>query len=136
VQKISSYYKIELSFATCNFSNNFSNGELIGRNGFLVLTAIMANPEFKGLMSMGIHSGTPYYDCTPAFVKDMNRIVESYTNGQVKLNAPFLEWDKGMIYEYCKDEDVPVNMTYSCENGVEPCGNCLSCLDRRILDVG
>lgn len=136
VQEISSYYKIELSFATCNFSNNFSNGELIGRNGFLVLTAIMANPEFKGLMSMGIHSGTPYYDCTPAFVKDMNRIVESYTNGQVKLNAPFLEWDKGMIYEYCKDEDVPVNMTYSCENGVEPCGNCLSCLDRRILDVG
>ncbi|KGK98224.1 hypothetical protein LI82_10925 [Methanococcoides methylutens] len=136
VQKVSSYYEIELSSIKCNFSNNFSNGEITGRNGFLVLSAIMANPHFKGLLSLGIHSGVPYYDCTPAFVHDMNRIVESYTDGQVNLDAPFLNWDKLMVYDYCKNEDVPVNLTYSCENGrFKPCGQCLSCLDRRILDA-
>lgn len=137
VQKIASYYEIELSSATCHFPNPFSSGEIIGRNGFLVLTAIMANPNFKGLMSLGIHSGTPYYDCTPNFVSDMNRIVESYTDGQVKLDTPFLSWKKRMVYEYCNNEGIPVHLTYSCEgNGIEPCGKCLSCLDRRILDVG
>ncbi|NPE28137.1 tRNA methyl transferase-like protein [Methanococcoides sp. SA1] len=137
VQKVSSYYEIELSSIKCDFSNNFSNGEITGRNGFLALTAIMANPNFKGLLSLGIHSGVPYYDCTPAFMDDMNRIIESYTNGQVKLDAPFQNWEKNMVYDYCKNEAVPVNLTYSCENGrIEPCGKCLSCLDRGILDAG
>jgi len=137
VQEVTSYYGIELSSIKCDFPNNFSNGEIIGRNGFLVLTAIVANPNFKGLISLGIHSGTPYYDCTPAFVHDMNRIIESYTNGQVKLDTPFLNWEKSMVYEYCKNEDVPVNLTYSCENGgFEPCSKCLSCLDRGFLDAG
>jgi len=135
-QKISSHYGIELSSVKCNFSNRFSSGEIIGRNGFLVLTAIMENPHFKGLISLGIHSGVPYYDCTPAFLNDMNRIVESYTDGQIKLDAPFLNWDKFMVYGYCKNENVPINLSYSCENGkFKPCGQCLSCLDRRTLDA-
>lgn len=131
VQKVVSHYGIELGSMSCKFQNNFSSGELIGRNGFLILAAIMANPCFKGLISLGIHSGTPYYDCTPAFVSDINKVVESYTNGQVMLDAPFLSWEKSMIYAYCKNEGVPVNLTYSCENGeTKPCGKCLSCLDR------
>jgi len=137
VQKIASYYGINLTSTTCKFPNNFISGEIIGRNGFLILTAIMANPDFRGLISVGIHSDTPYYDCTPMFVADMNRIVESYADGKIKLDAPFLEWDKGMIYEYCKKENIPINLTSSCENsGDGPCGKCLSCLDRRIFDAG
>ncbi len=137
VRKIASYYKIELSSATCHFPNTFFTGEILGRNGFLILTTIMANPGFSGLISLGIHSDTLYYDCTPAFVSDMNKIVEAYSDGRVKLNTPFLTWKKGMIYEYCKNENIPVNLTYSCEsNEIKPCGKCLSCLDRRILDVG
>lgn len=136
VQEVVSHYGIELSSINCKFQNHFSNGELIGRNGFLTLAAIMANPCFKGLISLGIHSGSPYYDCTPAFVSDINKVIESYTNGQVKLDVPFLSWEKSMIYEYCKNEGVPVNLTYSCENGgTKPCGKCLSCLDRGILDA-
>lgn len=136
VQKIASFYGIELLSIKCNFSINFTNGEIIGRNGFLALSAIMEFPHFKGLLSLGIHSGLTYYDCTPAFIHDLNRIVESYTDGQVKLDAPLLNWDKLMVYNYCKNEDIPINLTYSCENGkFEPCGKCLSCLDRGTLNV-
>ena len=96
----------------------------------------MSNPNFNGIISLGIHSDVPYYDCSPIFVKDMNKIIEGYTDGRVRLDAPFIKWEKRMIYEYCKNEDIPVNFTYSCENGGKiPCGKCLSCLDRGTLNV-
>lgn len=136
VKKITSYYDVEFSFSECNFPLDFNCGEIVGRNGFLVLTALVSNPDISGLLSLGIHSGLPYYDCTPAFVNDMNRVVEAYTNGRCKLDTPFLNWSKYQIYDYCKREDVPLSLTYSCESGgIEPCGRCLSCLDRGCLNV-
>ncbi len=83
---------------------------------------------------MGIHSGTPYYDCSKEFVSSVNSILKGYTSGEILLDAPFIDWNKEMIIQYCKDNDVPLDITYSCENGQEPpCGKCLSCLDRRFL---
>jgi len=135
-KKIAEYYKVRLEEITLQTKKIFSIGEIIGRNAFLIISAIMYAPEFKGLISLGIHSGTIYYDCSESFVKSMNEILIGYTNGQVELDTPLLKWDKYMIYQYCKDNKIPIHLTYSCENGGEPtCGSCLSCLDRRILDA-
>ena len=134
--KIASHYGIEFNHLTFITSQMFTQGEIKGRNAFLVLGTLLAYPKFQGIVTLGIHSGLPYYDCSEQFVKKINEILTGYTDGQVSLDTPFIHWDKKMIFEYCKDNDVPLLLTYSCENGSdEPCGMCRSCLDRRALDV-
>ena len=135
-KKITSYYKLNLVKIKINFNQRYSSGETIGRNALLLLSAIMANPGYKGIVSIGIHSGVPYYDCSELFAKDISKIINSYSDGQIVLDIPFLKWDKKSIYRYCINNDVPISLTYSCElGGKVPCGKCLSCLDRRLLDV-
>jgi 7-cyano-7-deazaguanine synthase len=64
----------------------------------------------------------------------MQSVVDEYTNGNVKIDAPFLTWSKKMVYEYSICKNVPIDITYSCElNGSIPCGQCASCLDRKEL---
>lgn len=133
---IASYYRIELDYHEFCTSQTFSQGEIKGRNAFLVLATLLAYPEFHGIISLGIHSGVPYYDCSESFVKEIKKILDGYTGGEIILDVPFLKWDKRMIYIYCKDNNLPIHLTYSCENGGdEPCGICRSCLDRRALNV-
>jgi len=61
---IASHYKIHLDHLIFDSLQSYSQGEIKGRNAFLVLAVILAYPKIKGIISMGIHSGTPYYDCT------------------------------------------------------------------------
>jgi 7-cyano-7-deazaguanine synthase len=133
---IASYFGIPLKSCKFECQRSFTQGEIKGRNAFLILSALLVYPEMKGLISMGIHKGTQYYDCSEAFLKDMNRILEGYTDGRVVLSAPFLKWDKRMIYSYFIDNGLPIHLTYSCENGLDtPCGECLSCKDRGALNA-
>src|SRR5208337_3225604 len=125
VEKIAEYYKINYKTLTINNPAKLSSGEITGRNGFLIMAALLANPDFAGLFSLGIHSGVPYYDCSKDFIKKMNALMTEYSDGQIKIDAPFIDWDKKMIVSYCQDENVPVPLTHSCENGDEPCGTCL-----------
>ena len=134
IKKIAAFYKIQYKTLTIHNSLNFSSGEIRGRNGFLIMAALLTNPDFSGLLSLGIHSGVTYYDCSKEFVKKMNVLVMEYSNGQIKIDTPFIDWDKKMIVSYCRDAEVPIHLTYS-ENGDEPCGKCLSCLDRSALNV-
>ncbi|MBA7548783.1 7-cyano-7-deazaguanine synthase [subsurface metagenome] len=135
--QISFYYNIKLDvfqLTPCKFSNG---GEIKGRNGLFIFAALLYYPRYSGLIASGIHSGTPYYDCSEVFIRDISKILNGYTNGQVVLDMPFLKWNKQMIYEYCKQNNVPIYMTYSCEtNNDKPCGKCLSCLDRKTLNAG
>jgi len=134
--RVASHYGIELITASFSSPRYFSIGEIVGRNAFLVIAALLVEPKLSGIVSLGIHSGVPYYDCSESFVKDIAGLLDGYTDGKVKLDAPFLKWDKAMIYAYCKEKNVPINLTYSCEAGTSPpCGKCLSCQDRNTLNV-
>lgn len=109
-------------------------GELVGRNAFLVFTALFATKAKCSRIALGIHAGTPYYDCSPAFLEMINRAVAEHTDGAVQVVAPFIEWSKRQIYEYFLTSGLPINQTYSCESGTLPtCGICASCLDRKAL---
>ena len=133
---ISNFFGFNLEDYSCDIKATFYQGEIKGRNAFLILIALLTHPEYAGIISLGIHSGTTYYDCSPSFVKDMNKLLGQYTSGQVKLDTPWLNWNKKMIIDYCRSSKIPVNLTYSCENGtVPPCGKCNSCLDRIALHV-
>ena len=111
----------------------FAAGEIPARNLALVSAATL----FTGgprLIALGIHAGTEYFDCSPAFIKEADRLVSECTNGAVSIVAPFLLWTKRDIVAYAQSEGLDLAVTYSCERGTDPpCGTCLSCKDRKAL---
>ncbi|MDO5837126.1 MAG: 7-cyano-7-deazaguanine synthase, partial [Methanobacterium sp.] len=106
-KKIVSYYDIDLKSLEFKQNKNFFQGEIKGRNAFLIFAILLYYPQFRGLISLGIHADSPYYDCSEFFLQDIKKLLDGYTNGQVSLDIPFLHWDKKMIYEYCKNNHVP-----------------------------
>lgn len=135
VQQVSSYYGIPVTTISLGLSIASDQGEYHCRNAILLLSAVGILPTKSARFAIGIHAGTPYYDCSNAFVDHLQKLLDGYFNGSVRVEAPFLEFTKGDILELCKALSVPVNLTYSCErNSDTPCGECLSCIDRKVLD--
>jgi 7-cyano-7-deazaguanine synthase len=88
----------------------------------------------NGMVAIGIHSGTEYRDCSDYFLRQVQSSFDVYTEGRIFISAPFLHWTKKEICEYCRTMKVPFELTYSCEAGHDqPCGQCLSCIDRGFL---
>ncbi len=109
-------------------------GELLGRNSFLICTALFLTGGRSGLLGVGVHAGTPYYDCSEAFVAGIGKLVAEQTDGRVSVVAPFVTWTKKEVYDYFLYSGLPVAATYSCETGTKPaCGECASCRDREAL---
>lgn len=109
------------------------DGEHVGRNALLVAAAAFEAGRCDGVIAIGIHAGTPYYDCSPAFLEAMGRIVAEQTDGRTRLVAPLLAWSKAEVLEAFRATALPLAATHSCEASVEPCGRCASCLDRLAL---
>ena len=111
-------------------------GLIPGRNFFLLSAALMEKPDFVSVIAMGIHAGTNYPDCSKTFWARMQAVVDVYEHCRIQLAAPFLSWSKSEIYAYSLQKGVPFELTYSCERGgTSPCGECLSCKDREMLNA-
>lgn len=111
------------------------DGEIPARNAFLACAAAMERPPSVLAIALGIHAGTPYADCSPAFVASAKELLRLQST-PVDVLAPFLEWQKQEVIEYARKRRLPIELTYSCESGtLPPCGTCMSCLDRRVLDA-
>lgn len=133
---ICNHYGIRLSITTVRSQAAFSAGEIRGRNAFLVFAAVLVCGMRTGIIAIGIHEGSPYYDCTEGFLKSIQAVLDGYVAGRIKVAAPFLKWGRQAIWEFSKEAQVPVDSTYSCEKGgAHPCGRCLSCKDREALDA-
>ncbi len=125
---------IPISVYRVTGSDSFSQGELVGRNAFLISATLFLSRCRSGLLAIGIHAGTPYFDCSEPFVEMMARVVAEHTSGRVSLVTPFLHWSKRDVFNYFVSAGLPLNLTYSCEAGTQPvCGRCASCRDRRAL---
>lgn len=124
-------YEIPIGLLKLSGASIEPSWEIRGRNAFFILAVLMAKPTFAGLLSLGIHSGSSYYDCSQRFIKLMSNLVSDYTQGTVQLDLPLIGMDKAGIVQYCKSHKVPLELTYSCQVGsVPPCGKCPSCKDR------
>jgi 7-cyano-7-deazaguanine synthase len=109
-------------------------GYLAGRNAFLICLALLETEMKSGIVSLGLHGGTDYWDSSASFAKTVQVIVDGYTHGKIRLSLPFLDWTKRDIWDFCLRSGVPVELTYSCElGGEQPCDYCLSCRDREAL---
>lgn len=131
-QAIAQYYAVSIETLTVE-GRRFGPGEIRGRNAFLIHAALLAAPLEPTTIIIGLHAGTDYIDCTPEFVDLMQRSLALHTGGEVTLSAPFVDFSKGDIHSLTRKLQVPVELTYSCERGGEPCGECLSCSDRELL---
>ncbi len=133
--RIANWLDVPLSTVAVGLNTAFSTGEVIGRNAALAFVSLMKFPRrAKGCVAQGLHAGSPYFDCSAGFVEQINRLFLEYSNGSVSFAAPFVDWDKGAVYEYSRQIELPFHMTYSCEEGgPTPCGKCRSCQDRARL---
>jgi len=131
---ISKYYGISLNTIKCSGFNKFGGGVILGRNAFLLFTALMKSEFKNGIIAIGIHSGTAYVDCSASFVKYSQSLFDLYTDGKYIIGTPFVDWNKHDIFKYANHLKIPLEMTYSCELGnKQPCGHCLSCKDLEVL---
>jgi 7-cyano-7-deazaguanine synthase len=93
----------------------------------LIASALLLGSCHDGLLAIGIHAGTSYYDCSPSFLSRVEVLVRECSDGRVSVVAPFIEWSKDDVYSYFKAAQLPLHETYSCEAGVVPsCGDCAS----------
>lgn len=134
--RICQYYGTSLKIISCKGAFEKPGGFLQGRNAFLLFSALMEFKATSGIIAIGAHSGTSYFDCSKSFIQTMQAMFDNYTDGRIRVGAPFLEWTKQDIWNYCINRQVPLQLTYSCELGHDlPCGQCLSCRDRDALDA-
>lgn len=134
-QKIAQYYNIHYEKISVIFPRKmFGDGLITGRNLFLLSTALMSFKYASGIIAIGIHTGTNYYDCSKAFIEKANTLIKKYTDNNISLGSPFLTFNKLEIFNFCKKNKVPLELTYSCELGLEqPCGQCVTCSDLKRL---
>lgn len=111
-------------------------GEIPARNALLLHVALATASPGPATVMIGIHAGTPYLDCTPAFLDAMRVSFDVHRAGTLQLVAPFLTWSKTDLYAYARAMSIPFELTHSCEVAAEPCGVCPSCLDRELLNAG
>jgi 7-cyano-7-deazaguanine synthase len=106
------------------------------RNGlFLSSAASMALSLGCSVLYYGAHhddwAGNAYPDCSQEFVEAMNRAIVEGTGGELRMEAPFVQWSKADIVKRGLELGVPYELTWSCyEGGEKPCGVCGTCIDR------
>lgn len=106
------------------------------RNGlFLSAAASMALSLGCSVLLYGAHhddwAGNAYPDCSQAFVDAMGAAIAEGTGGELRLEAPFVQWSKADIVREGLSLGVPYELTWSCyEGGDKPCGVCATCIDR------
>jgi 7-cyano-7-deazaguanine synthase len=131
---VSNHFGIELRSIQLRGSSVKGEGYISGRNSFLLNCAILESRSRTSIISIGIHSGSDYVDCTESFIKRMQAIFDIYTKGEIRIDAPFKHWTKSDVWTYLLSSGLPVELTYSCELGtIPPCGTCLSCRDVEAL---
>lgn len=132
---VAAHYDVPISCPRWIGVKRKSSGLILGRNAFLVTIALMEKSPSVSMIAAGIHAGTGYADCSANFVDGMQAVLDMYSDS-VQFAAPFLDWSKAEVFEYCLRREVPLELTYSCEAGSSPpCGRCLSCMDREALDA-
>lgn len=81
---IANHYSVPLEILVMT-GRRFDEGEIRGRNAFLVHSSLLAAPPGPTTIIIGVHEGTGYVDCSPEFVELMQRSLAFHTSGEVTL---------------------------------------------------
>lgn len=123
-----------LSIASIRSPSINIDREVPGRNAMLLMVALLGWAPDAGGVSIGIHAGSTYSDCTPAFVGSMQRVFDFYRDGALRVLAPFVHWQKSQVFDVIRRDLDLVSLCYACDVGTDPpCGSCMSCSDARAV---
>ncbi len=120
VRAVASALEIEISSCKLSSAAKLGTGELVGRNSMLIFAGLFFDQCQPSILALGIHAGTEYFDCSPAFLQVAARLLSDQTDGRVSLVAPFSNWAKQDVIEYSVTAGLPLHLTYSCEAGRGP----------------
>ena len=110
------------------------DGEMRGRNDLLIAVCLAVSDAAQ--IAIGIHSGTPYADCSEAHSLAWQRLLDVEYAGARRVFAPLLGMTKGEVVALARSLEVPMALTRSCEYSGSPCGRCCSCRDRELTLAG
>src|SRR5579872_5879117 len=131
-KKLAEFYELPLRTVRFSGAKIDLSGEIAGRNSLLISAALVKASKKTTLIALGVHAGTRYFDCSPRFIELWETLLSGYTDGRIRIGVPFLNWNKTDISAYCKENHIPVHLTWSCESRSDvPCGECASCCDRK-----
>ena len=106
------------------------------RNGlFLSSAASIALSNGCEVIYYGAHSddaaGNAYPDCSEQFNDAINTAIYLGSGEQLRVEAPFVTWNKAQVIAEGIRLGAPYHLTWSCyEGGDKPCGVCGTCRDR------
>lgn len=134
IHQIALHFCCPINIVSVHNLNKVKTGPFPGRNASFLFLALMHFNRPNGIIALGIHSGTNYFDCSQYFLEQLQDIFSKYTENTIKIDAPFVSWNKKEIIQYCLTEDIPLNLTYSCELGYDQsCNICATCKDLKII---
>jgi 7-cyano-7-deazaguanine synthase len=130
LSSISNHFHIDVSLQEVRPSIRLDADGFRCRNAILLMSAAQSC-EGPCVLAIGIHSGTPFYDCGATFLGKVKALIADYSGGTIRVVAPWLDLTKADVVVIARELGVPLQLTYSCQVGQEqPCGRCLSCRDR------
>lgn len=109
------------------------------RNGLMLsIATAFADSLFPGEkceVFYGAHAddaaGRAYADCSPEFADAMNSAINIGTYGNISVNRPLINMNKGEVVREGLRLHVPYKLTWSCYHGGDKaCGKCGTCIDR------
>lgn len=101
---------------------------------FISLASVYASRINSSFIAIGSHIEIPaaFPDSSPEFIKSMEETLTKASYIQWKIVTPFLNSFKSDIVKYGIDNNLPLELTWSCYNNTEfHCGNCKACKDRK-----
>lgn len=101
------------------------------RNGlFINIAAAYADSFGYDYIVIGANKeeSAAFSDNSQKFIQDMNKVLETSTNYDMKVLAPLIDYDKNEIVNKALELKVPMHFINSCYNNTQKhCGRCESC---------
>ena len=135
-RNIAEHFGIPVRRVELGFPLESNGSEYLVRNALLVLIAAGITKAKPLRIALGIHALSEYFDTTPLFLRQVQRLLDGYFSGSVTLTAPLLSETKAEVVQLARNKGVPLELTFSCETQNSPaCGACPSCRDRMEFNV-
>ena len=99
---------------------------------FATLGASYAHSVQSRVIALGILANPIFPDQTPDFLRKAELCLSSALGVDIKILTPLIELDKRDVLKLARAHGLPIELTYFCHAGTEqPCGNCISCKERK-----
>jgi 7-cyano-7-deazaguanine synthase len=127
-RRVADHYQLPWTEVTIHGLDVPAFSEIRGRNDLLLAVASAASAA--DAIAIGTHAGTLYADCSAAHAAAWQSLLDTQHGGTRRLLAPLQWFSKPEVVALARQLDVPLALTYSCEDAGGPCRGCRSCRDR------